>query len=932
MLEGSPHSGESVNENQVPEEHGVMARIEYDVNKNMALRSGLRDYRGEDKWDKISDSAEELSMLYSARAVEGNMDRAREELQRTETEKGTPRSSSIAENPAHWRQVIAYLEGIQREGSGHVMEEEKWMGDESLRKPIMPPPIIGAPDNVPLDAEHEFAHPANADSGEERLPAGEILPEEGEDIPPIPLFPRIRRIAPAPPPHRSKEEETTGHEAGGDAQLDTEQGRRWLHGFLNPGKEMPDDFVTPKELREPAEMFLQRRDELLHAHAVDAEGLSGWQKMKYRLRDAIGIRVPDNYDFNDDNGLMMGRFNYTSAYKNLQAAIVRDRKARLEREIMNDDPEDKAKKVNEEILIYASRSLVQGIVSNDLAFERERIERMFGQKERGALGKLLDSYTSIPRKYRLGISALLSGAVGVGVGVASGAGLAIVLGYGGVRFARSLTAGASAGVVQEGLSRFFHMRREQKQGKTSIKHQILTSQGVEGLPLEDEGNFETLLDIVRLNAKEYQKELEEMGREEKKKRVISGLAIGIGAGLAAGIAFRPSASAAVGSVQPGGTMSPEGGSIAFQDKVGSPQTPAVKPNSFPPRVGAGINEHMTLSGRRGAFPPWTRVGVDPSSPLETPTGKPQAVTLKETGGSDSVTVRKGEGLWHPVKRQLAEHVRANPQKYHFKPEDLQDAKKVDAFLNRRTQKILMDAGKTEMGVRKPGLHVLLDENDKLQQIDKKELYHRGGEVHEPSAHAKAHRGASVDTAHARRPHTGAGADNTPAGRDARKMTDLMRQSEHSQEVLRQATVDAEIAGGVADVERAATIALEVHQTARRAAENYLEKLGFSPRERTAWLANRHDVTVGKVLKEIPADYDIAKDGGASVDLPYQGVRQFGAVPRQIELARLMREAMKKSAIRLDQFGNPPLAIRDMPIQKFLENIDPVTRKLNPITP
>ncbi len=807
-----------------------------------------------------------------------------------------------------------------------LMPQSEWMDNVSLGKPMMPSPVIGAPDNIPLDSEHESADPAPAGSGEERLSAEEMLPEGGEETLPIPLFPRMsRRTAPPPPAApRSKEGETIGREAGGDARLDAEEGRRWLYGFLNSDKEMPKGFVVPEELREPAEVFLQRRDELLQSYGADAQGWSGWERIKNRARHAVGRSVRD--------GEVSARKDYDTAYKNFQESIVRGHKMRYERE--GRTPEE----VRERMLGYASQTLVQSIASNDMALERERMERMFGQHERGTMSKLWDSYQRIPRSYRIGISAALSG--GAGVALASGAGVAVALGYGGYRVARTVAGGASAWGLQKAIDRFGIQKIFGRARDTALANQReFTKVGLEGIAVEDEANLSYLLGTINADARRYQGELKSIAKQEKTARIISGLVVGLGAGLAAGIAFRPSASEAVGLVEPNTTIPaapfpevsaarPHGDAGLSHDTTGSPKTSVVKPDSFSSQTKGRVDQSLGEKTPVGKPTPSSSKG----DPLESPApGKPRAAAAEEVGGSKSITVGKGEGLWHPVKRQLAEHLRANPQKYHFKPEDLQDAKKVDAFLNRRTQKILMDAGKTEMGVRKPGLHVLLDEHDKLQQVDNKELYHRAGGAHELSVHAKTHRGGGVDATHTRRARTGAGADNTPAGRDARKMVELMRQSEHSKEVLRQARVDADIAGGVADAEHAATIALEAQQAARKAAENYLEKLGFSPRERTAWLLNREKVTVGKVLKEIPEDYNIAKDGGASVDLPYQGVRRFGAVPRQIELARLMREAMKKSALRLDRFGNPPPAIRDMPIEKFLENIDPVTRKFNNVS-
>jgi len=111
-------------------------------------------------------------------------------------------------------------------------------------------------------------------------------------------------------------------------------------------------------------------------------------------------------------------------------------------------------------------------------------------------------------------------------------------------------------------------------------------------------------------------------------------------------------------------------------------------------------------------------------------------------------------------------------------------------------------------------------------------------------------------------------------------------------------------------------------------DSQLQKLGLVARERNAWLADK-TTRVQDVLRQIPADYDLGRGGaGNDINLPHQEEYRWGAVLRQIKLARYLREAMERAHLRFDGAGIPKnFAVRDMTIGQFLSNVNPQTGAL-----
>lgn len=89
------------------------------------------------------------------------------------------------------------------------------------------------------------------------------------------------------------------------------------------------------------------------------------------------------------------------------------------------------------------------------------------------------------------------------------------------------------------------------------------------------------------------------------------------------------------------------------------------------------------------------------------------------------TVKSEEGIWHVVYRQLEDQLKDNPVKFGLKQEDMKNASKIKEILNRETGKLLVEQGYikadgTEAIILKPGIKVLLGQDDKIR-VDEKNI-------------------------------------------------------------------------------------------------------------------------------------------------------------------------------------------------------------------
>ena len=86
------------------------------------------------------------------------------------------------------------------------------------------------------------------------------------------------------------------------------------------------------------------------------------------------------------------------------------------------------------------------------------------------------------------------------------------------------------------------------------------------------------------------------------------------------------------------------------------------------------------------------------------------------------TIKKNEGVWHAIYRQLEDRLHQNPSKFGLRPEDLEDADRIKNVLNNQTGKLLVDqgyikAGGREIGITRPGVKVFLDPDNNIRIED-----------------------------------------------------------------------------------------------------------------------------------------------------------------------------------------------------------------------
>ncbi len=83
------------------------------------------------------------------------------------------------------------------------------------------------------------------------------------------------------------------------------------------------------------------------------------------------------------------------------------------------------------------------------------------------------------------------------------------------------------------------------------------------------------------------------------------------------------------------------------------------------------------------------------------------------------SIKKGEGAWHAVRRQLEKQFKHDPAKFGLKPEDLKDSAKLRLALNKETARILVEnkilkSGGAEVRIRDIGTKVILRDGNKIE--------------------------------------------------------------------------------------------------------------------------------------------------------------------------------------------------------------------------
>lgn len=149
---------------------------------------------------------------------------------------------------------------------------------------------------------------------------------------------------------------------------------------------------------------------------------------------------------------------------------------------------------------------------------------------------------------------------------------------------------------------------------------------------------------------------------------------------------------------------------AFYGEMAQPELPtetsfAGKPNLLP-------SHEISSTGKPTLLP--SHGGGTPTTPTEIPTETQTTEPLNEL-----TTVKKGEGYWQPVYRQLDAQLHENPENFGLKAEDLEDAAKIKKVLNTKTMNLLVkngiiDAEKgTELRIASPDTGVYVDNDGNI---------------------------------------------------------------------------------------------------------------------------------------------------------------------------------------------------------------------------
>ncbi len=101
---------------------------------------------------------------------------------------------------------------------------------------------------------------------------------------------------------------------------------------------------------------------------------------------------------------------------------------------------------------------------------------------------------------------------------------------------------------------------------------------------------------------------------------------------------------------------------------------------------------------------------------EKPAGASAVISEKY---AELAIIKKGEGVWHAVYRQLENNLRENPEKFGLKSEDLNNTAKIKTILNQQAGKLLVEQGYikpdgSEIRITKPGVKVFLDADNKIK--------------------------------------------------------------------------------------------------------------------------------------------------------------------------------------------------------------------------
>jgi hypothetical protein len=309
--------------------------------------------------------------------------------------------------------------------------------------------------------------------------------------------------------------------------------------------------------------------------------------------------------------------------------------------------------------------------------------------KKGAVRKALNWWMSIPKAERWAISAGIATGVAVTLGT-GGAGMGIGA-YFASKFMRSALSSTLVGYTNKGLTKAFESH-DVRAIKKELTKEISSKNIVE--------HFDQIRDSY---GKASQAQLSKT-KLKNVTRFAASLAVGGGTALMTGMIEKGMFSGAADSIGGGKSGAMENPANAPKAEIGEvpPPKPGVDADSLAKGTGSGRSfEDQILKDKN----------------LEYKDSTMPRVQGHESAFEELATVKKGEGVWHPVRRQFEEMLHKDPhalEQYGLKAEDVQDAAKVRAALNKATQSTLVREGYidptdgTEAHMMAPGAKIILN--------------------------------------------------------------------------------------------------------------------------------------------------------------------------------------------------------------------------------
>lgn len=314
---------------------------------------------------------------------------------------------------------------------------------------------------------------------------------------------------------------------------------------------------------------------------------------------------------------------------------------------------------------------------------KEKVEG-WPPKEKGIFRKGLDLWMRQGRSKRILISTALITGLSIATGGVAAAGIGSASLFAGSRFVKGFASAIMAQGIGRGVDWAF--------SKVFIDKVKEEAEEEEKREISEFYNGELTLKKIREIEEGRQQMMERLAKLERTKILVKGAAMimtGVGASIGLGMLENTYA----GSIKP--------------------IIPTEKPSST-----LSLEDYYKIYGGKSPI----EEGMEKSIAEISESNMESASESHINQLAELATIKKGEGAWHAVYRQLEERLHHNPSKFGLMPEDLQDATKIKNALNAQTGKILAEQGYikadgTEIRISHPGVKVFLDNDNNIKLED-----------------------------------------------------------------------------------------------------------------------------------------------------------------------------------------------------------------------